>query len=174
MEISVRGKHVEITTALRDYVEKKVGKLERYTDAPVNAQVRLNVEHGQHIVEVTAAVNGQLLRGEEGTTDMYASIDLVTDKLEKQMLKYKARLRKRGKDIGLVEEPTLHAKNEDQNGKLVRSKRFPAKPLSLEEAMVQIEMLSHDFFVFTNEVSNRTNVLYRRKDGNYGLLEPDM
>lgn len=172
MEVAVRGKNIEVTTALRDYVAKKVSKIEKYVDSPVNAQVKLNVEHGRHIVEVTALVNGMLLRGEEATNDMYASIDLVTDKLERQVQKYKARFRKRGRENG-ISEVAAAAEVAEPDGKLVRTKRFPAKPLSLDEAIVQLELLSHDFFVFTNAETHQTNVVYRRKDGNYGLLEPE-
>jgi putative sigma-54 modulation protein len=170
MQVAVRGKNIEITNALRDYVEKKVGKLEKFVDSPMNAQVNLYVERGRHIVEVTAALNGLLLRGQEATGDMYASIDLVSEKLEKQVLKYKTRFRKRGRENGLSEvEPPV-----EQDGHLVKTKRFAVKPLSVDEAIVHMNLLSHDFFVFSNADTDRVNVLYRRKDGNYGLLEPEM
>ncbi|HLN64539.1 MAG TPA: ribosome-associated translation inhibitor RaiA [Symbiobacteriaceae bacterium] len=171
MQVAVRGKNIEITNALREYVERKVGKLERFVDIPMNAQVNLYVERGRHIVEVTAALNGLLLRGEEATGDMYASIDLVSEKLEKQVLKYKARFRKRGKENGISEPAEAPA---ETDGSLVKTKRFPVKPLTVEEAIVQMNLLSHDFFVFANAETDRVNVLYRRKDGDYGLLEPEM
>lgn len=124
MQLAVRGKNIEVTNALREYVEKKVGKLEKFVDLPLNAQVKLYVERGRHIVEVTAALNGLLLRGEEATGDMYASIDLVSEKLEKQLLKYKARFKKRGKENGVSEavEPI------ENDGTLVKTKRFAVKP----------------------------------------------
>ena len=172
MQLAVRGKNLEVTNALRDYVEKKVGKLERFIDQPVNAQVNLYVERGKHVVEVTASLNGMLLRGEEATGDMYASIDLVSEKLEKQLLKYKARFKKRGKENGVSEEAL--APITETEGMLVKTKRFTVKPLSVDEAIVQMNMLSHDFFVFSNADTDRVNVLYRRKDGNYGLLEPEL
>lgn len=170
MQVAVRGKNIEITNALRDYVERKVGKLERFVDIPMNAQVNLYVERGRHIVEVTAALNGLLLRGEEATGDMYASIDLVSEKLEKQVLKYKARFRKRGKENGISEAEAPA----ETDGHVVKTKRFPVKPLTVEEAIVQMNLLSHDFFVFANAETDRVNVLYRRKDGDYGLLEPEL
>lgn len=172
MQLAVRGKNLEVTNALRDYVEKKVGKLERFIDQPVNAQVNLYVERGKHVVEVTASLNGMLLRGEEATGDMYASIDLVSEKLEKQLLKYKARFKKRGKENGISEEAL--APITEAEGMLVKTKRFTVKPLSVDEAIVQMNLLSHDFFVFSNADTDRVNVLYRRKDGNYGLLEPEL
>lgn len=170
MQVAVRGRNIEITNALRDYVEKKVGKIEKYIDQPVSAQVNMYVERGRHIVEVTAALNGLILRGEEATGDMYASIDLVSDKLEKQVLKYKARFKKqRGKENGIAEvELPVEAE-----GRLVKTKRFPVKSLILDEAIVQMNLVSHDFFVFMNADTEKVNVLYRRKDGNYGLLEPE-
>jgi putative sigma-54 modulation protein len=170
MQLAVRGKNLEVTNALRDYVEKKVGKLEKFVDQPLNAQVNLYTERGRHIVEVTAALNGMMLRGEEATGDMYASIDLVSEKLEKQLIKYKSRFKKRGKENGLseVELPAEH------EGMVVKTKKFTVKPLTLDEAIVQMNLLSHDFFVFANADTDKVNVLYRRKDGNYGLLEPEL
>lgn len=168
MQLAVRGKNIEVTSTLREYLEKKFGKIEKFIDQPVNAQVNMYVERGRHIVEVTAALNGLLIRGEEATGDMYASIDLVADKLEKQVKKYKARFDKRGKENGVSEPVEL-----EPEGKVVKTKRFPVKPLSLDEAIMQMNLLSHDFFVFANSETDKINVLYRRKDGDYGLLEPE-
>ncbi|HYF93321.1 MAG TPA: ribosome-associated translation inhibitor RaiA [Symbiobacteriaceae bacterium] len=170
MQLGVRGKNMEITNALRDYVEKKIGKLEKFIDQPLNAQVNMYTERGRHIVEVTAALNGLLLRGEEASGDMYASIDLVSEKLEKQLMKYKARFKKRGKENGISE---FGEAPPDVEGTLVKHKRFAVKPLTIDEAIVQMNLLSHDFFVFANAETDKVNVLYRRKDGNYGLLEPE-
>ncbi len=176
MQFAIRGKNIEVTNALRDYVEKKVGKIEKYIDQPVNAQVNLYVERGKHIVEVTAALNGLVLRGEEGTENMYASIDLVADKLERQVKKYKSRFsaKNRIKENGAAPQPVPEAEAERPEGKVVKTKRFPVKPMPLDEAMVQMDLLGHDFFVFTNAETNQVNVLYRRKDGDYGLLQPDL
>lgn len=174
MQLAVRGKNIEVTAALRDYVEKKVGKIEKFIDQPVNAQVNLCVERGRHIVEVTAALNGFILRGQESTGDMYASIDLVADKLEKQVQKYKTRIRRsRTKENGLAEDVAATETADEAEGAVVKTKRFPIKPLNLDEAIIQMNLLSHDFFVFTNSDSDKVNVLYRRKDGDYGLLEPE-
>lgn len=179
MQVAIRGKNIEITGALREYVEKKLGKVERFVDQPMNAQVNLYVERGRHIVEVTAGLNGMLLRGEEATGDMYASIDLVADKLEKQVQKYRARLRRR-KDPGVIPEvaaaavvPETDDFSADLDGKVVKTKRFPVKPLTVEEAILQMDLVSHDFFVFVNSDTSKVNVVYRRRDGDYGLLEPE-
>jgi len=171
MQLAIRGKNIEITDALREYAEKKLRKLEKYIDQPITAQANMYVERGRHVFEVTVNVNGLLLRGEEATESMYASIDLVADKLEKQVVKYKTRFRRqRLKDNGTA---VPEAEGTEPAGKVVKVKRFPIKPLTLDEAIVQMNLLSHDFFVFANAETERINVLYRRKDGDYGLLDPE-
>jgi len=175
MRIIVRGKNIDLTPALHQYVEKKIGKLGRLLEDVAEAVVRLSVERERHIVEVTIPVGGgRLLRAEVASEDMYASVDLVMDKLEKQAQKYKTRLARRVKDgsvLDVVPQSALK-KEQEQVPRLVRTKRFPLKPMPVEEAMLQIDLLSHDFFVFRNADTEEVNVLYRRKDGNYGLIEP--
>ncbi|MFZ5826688.1 MAG: ribosome hibernation-promoting factor, HPF/YfiA family [Bacillota bacterium] len=175
MQTTVRGKNIEITSALREYVEKKLGKVEKFVDHPMNAQVNLYVERGRHIVEVTAGLNGMLLRGEEATGDMYASIDLVADKLEKQVQKYRARLRRRKEGAAVAEAAVAETEDvsAELDGKVVKTKRFPVKPLTVDEAILQMDLVSHDFFVFVNSDTQKVNVVYRRRDGDYGLLEPE-
>lgn len=171
MQLAIRGKNIEITDALREYAEKKLRKLEKFIDLPMTAQANMYVERGRHVFEVTVNVNGLLLRGEEASESMYASIDLVADKLEKQVVKYKTRFRRqRLKEMG---NGAPEAEDTEPAGKVVKVKRFPVKPLILDEAIVQMNLLSHDFFVFVNAETDRINVLYRRKDGDYGLLEPE-
>ncbi len=176
MQVAVRGKNIEITKALREYVEKKLGKIEKFVDHPIKAQANLYVERGRHIIEVTAELNGWILRGEEATNDMYASIDLVADKLEKQVQRYRARLRRRT-GAGPAQAAVASAGEEDLDaeldGKVVKTKRFPVKPVTVDEAILQMDLLSHDFFVFVNSDTGKVNVLYRRHDGDYGLLEPE-
>ncbi|MCL8208149.1 MAG: ribosome-associated translation inhibitor RaiA [Actinomycetia bacterium] len=168
MDVIVRGKNVDVTAALRDYVTRKVGKLARYLDAqPLTAEAVLSVQKDRQTVEVTIPLEGRLLRGEESTADMYASVDLVVDKLESQIHRIKSELKRRVH--GTREEPG--------NGPvavqaIVRKKTFSAKPMSVDEALLQMEMLGHDFFVFTNDETEQVNVVYRRRDGNFGLLEP--
>lgn len=177
MKILVRGRNVEVTNALREYVEKRVGKLNKFLDNMGDAQVTLNVEKQSHKVEVTIPVNGMILRGEEITGDMYTSVDMVVDKLEKQIEKYKGKLIRRrsqaeqkaapGKKI---QEPRI----EDEEGPVVvRTKRFPVKPMPVDEAILQMDLLGHSFFVFPNAETEQINVLYKRKDGNFGLIEPE-
>lgn len=175
MNIMIRGKNIEVTDALRDYVEKRVGKLTRYFDDIQEAQVTLLVERDNHVVEVTIPVNGLLLRGEESSPDMYASIDLVVEKLEKQIEKYKTRLAKRLRGPSVKELAGLRPEKEaeEESPKLVKVKRFAVKPMPVDEAIMQMNLIGHSFFVFANAETEEVNVVYRRKDGNYGLIEPE-
>ena len=178
MNIIIRGKHIEVTDALRDYVTKRVGKLEKYTDEFQDVQVTLLVERDRHRVEVTAPINGMILRGEEQTGDMYSSIDMVLEKLERQIDKYRTRISKRMRTKALKDhEPEGAAGRaealEDGGEQVVRNKKFPAKPMSVDEAIMQMNLIGHSFFVFNNAETQRMNVVYRRKSGDYGLLEPE-
>lgn len=170
MNISVRGKHIEVTDALREYVEKRVSKLEKYFDNLGEILVTLLVEKERHRVEVTAPVNGIILRGEEETSDMYSSIDLVVEKLEKQIDKYKTRLSKKIRGAAFRDLPPDLKEIEH---KLIRNKRFAVKPMDVEEAIMQMNLIGHSFYVFTNADTEDINVVYKRKDGNYGLIEPE-
>ncbi len=178
MRISITGKNLEVSDYLNDLVNKKVGKLERFFPQDAEVFVTLSVEKNRHIVEVTIPYDGGVIRGEEITGDMYASIDNVLDKLEKQIIRHRTRLEKCLRSGALREmESTLGGSDDeaDEEGpKIVRVKRFAIKPMSEEEAMLQIEMVGHSFYVFLNAETNRMNVLYKRKDGNYGLIEPEV
>ncbi|MCL4426351.1 MAG: ribosome-associated translation inhibitor RaiA [Firmicutes bacterium] len=173
MQVVVRGKNMEVTPALRDYAEKKVGKIERFFDLPLTAQVTMQVQRDRHIVEVQVPLNGMLLRGEEASGDMYSSVDLVIEKLEKQIGKFKTRLGRRLRQF----EPAVGAVVGEDAGegeyRVVKTKRFPVKPMDVDEAVLQMNLLGHDFFVFANSETERINVLYRRRDGNYGLIDPE-
>jgi len=177
MRISITGKNLEISDYLRDLVEKKVGKLERYFAQGTEAQVTLSVEKSRHIVEVTIPFEGGIIRGEEITGDMYASIDNVLDKLEKQIIRHRTKLEKTLRTGAFRHDEPLFGGSyddaEEEGSRIVRFKRFNIKPMSEEEAMLQIEMVGHSFYVFINSATNRMNVLYKRKDGNYGLIEPE-
>jgi len=174
MAITVRGKNIDVTPALRDYVEKRIGKITKYFNNLGEITVVLAVSKGRHSVEVTVPVNGILLRGEEVTTDMYTSIDLVIEKLEKQIEKYKTKLSRRLRAGTFKGElfPT-DAAEDAEDFKVVKTKRFAIKPMSVEEAIMQMNLSNHDFFVFTNADTEEVNVVYRRRDGNYGLIEPE-
>ena len=176
MAIVVRGKNIDITPALRDYVEKRIGKITKYFDQLGEITAVLTVEKGRHIVEVTVPVSGMLLRGEEATADMYTSIALVIEKIERQIDKYKTKLARKFRSAGgfkgelITSAAPVDASDEF---KLVKTKRFAVKPMAVEEAVLQMNLIHHDFYVFTNADTEEVNVIYRRKDGNYGLIEPE-
>lgn len=177
MAMTVRGKNIEITPALKEYVAKRVGKVTKYFEDLGDITVILTVEKGRHIVEVTVPINGMLLRGEEATADMYTSIDLVIEKLEKQIEKYKTKLARKlrgGSFKGdLVAAPEHDNAAQSEEFSLVKTKRFAVKPMDAEEAVMQMNLINHDFYVFTNSETEEVNVVYRRKDGRYGLIEPE-
>jgi putative sigma-54 modulation protein len=180
MKIQVRGNRLEVTEALHDYVDKKIGRLDKFFhDASGHAvHVTLSVLKDLHTVEVTLPFNGFVIRAEERSTDMYASIDAVSDKLETQIKKHKTKINKRMLQQGVhtlfkeVEETPARVAVEDEEEEVVRVKRFSVKPMPLDEAIMQMDMLGHDFFVFTNAESEEVNVVYKRKDGQIGLIEP--
>ncbi|MBV1818754.1 ribosome-associated translation inhibitor RaiA [Clostridium cochlearium] len=175
MKITVTGKNIEVTNALRNVVEKKLEKLDKYFKPDVEAQVTLSVEKNRQIIEVTIPFNGVILRGEEANEDMYASIDLVIDKLERQIRKQKTKLQKRmhGDSLRFQFIPDYEGDKSKEESKIVKTKRFAMKPMSSEEAVLQMELIGHNFFVFENGDTGEVNVIYKRKDGNYGLIEPE-
>lgn len=179
MQISVRGKNIEATPALVDYANKRLGKLDKHFDETAEVQVVLSVIRDNHIVEVTVHLNGLIIRGEESTADMYASIDMVVDKLERQIKKYKTRMNRSLRQRGMRVISEMHAATEaeeragEEEAMLVKTKRFPLKPMSVEEAILQMDLLGHNFFVFASSDSDSISVVYRRNDGNYGLIEPE-
>ncbi|WP_139905666.1 ribosome hibernation-promoting factor, HPF/YfiA family [Clostridium thermarum] len=176
MKITVSAKNMELTQALKATVEKKLLKLEKYFNPNIEAQATLSVQKNRQIIEVTIPFNGVVLRGEEENEDMYASIDLVIDKLERQIRKVKTRLAKRqtGDALKFQYIPDLPKEDPDNDEhRVVRTKKFAMKPMSTEEAVLQMEMLGHNFFVYENADSGDVNVVYKRKDGNFGLIEPE-
>ncbi len=178
MNYNIRGENLEITPALREYVEKKVGKLEKYFDTTPTSDVnvKMSVQTNKHIIEVTIPMPQLLLRAEETHNDMYAAIDLVVEKLERQIRKHKTKVNRKFRQEGSVKymfKTDIEEGNEESDEiPIVRTKRFNLKPMDAEEAALQMDMLGHNFFVFSNAESGETNVVYRRKDGKYGLIEP--
>ena len=179
---AVRGKNIEITPALKEYVEKRVGKITKYFDKVGEISVLLTVIKGRHIVEVTVPLpGGVFLRGEEGTMDMYSSIDLVVEKLERQIHKQKTKLARRFREGGFKAEmvaplagsQAAAAETEsDTDYPVVKTKRFIVKPMDVQEAIMEMNLLNHDFFMFRDAQTEEICVVYRRSDGNYGLIEP--
>ena len=178
MKLEIRTRNVELTEALRRYVEKRLARVGRYLDGIEEVQVRLRLERSRHVVEVTIPLDGLVLRAEEQTCDMYASVDLVVEKLERQIAKYKTRLIRRLRTAGTREAAapgTSEEKPEElgEEATIARVKRFPIKPMSVDEAILQMNLLGHNFFVFANARTAKINVVYRRRDGGYGLIEPE-
>lgn len=184
MLLVVKGKGLEVSEPLRAYAEEKIGKLDRYLDNIKEASVDLSVEKAKNaeerfVVQVTAMANGTILRGEERAGDLYAAIDSVLDVMQRQIVRYKGKHRGRGRlsAAKMVAAETVSLDGEEvteEEPRVVKTKRFAIKPMGLEEAVEQMELLGHDFFVFFNASSEEVNVLYRRKDGNYGLIEPEL
>ncbi|QOR33689.1 ribosome-associated translation inhibitor RaiA [Clostridium sp. 'deep sea'] len=174
MKMHVTGRQIEITNALRDALHKKLGKLDKYfQQSEPEANVTLEVQRGYHIVEVTLFIGGMILRSEDKTTDMYSTIDSVVDKLARQIHKYKTRLNRKMREQGNAPLFVSDDGNDDaEELKVVRTKRFSVKPMNVEEAILQMELLGHNFFVFRHSETDEVNVLYKRKDGNFGLIEP--
>lgn len=180
MNYNVRGENIEVTPAIRDYVEKKISKLERYfTESPeakVNVNLRFNQDKSSK-VEVTIPLPNLVLRAEETNVDMYAGIDLISDKLERQIRKHKTKVNRKFREKGdfpitfATSENTEVQEQDEDDLELVRTKRFDLKPMDSEEAILQMNLLGHNFYVFNNSDTNRTNVVYKRKDGRYGLIE---
>lgn len=175
MNIIVTGRHLEVTPALKTYAEKKITRFDRYLSNISEAVVTLSVEKYRHKVEVLLKVNGVLIQAEGITGDVYSSIDEVAEKLERQIKKYKEKLVSHRKSEGKA-APVVVAEAEispaAETGRIIKNKRFELKPMSPDEAAMQMELLDKDFFVFTNDNSGDINVIYRRRDGNFGLIEP--
>ena len=171
MKVIVNGRHMEITQALKNYAEEKIGKFEKYVSNIKEAVVTLSVEKYRHKAEVLLKVNGVLIQAESVTGEVYSAIDEVVEKLEKQVKKFKEKGHAYRKGEKRTVEPAVPAAGAE-GGRIIKHKRFDMKPMSSEEAVHQMELLDKNFFVFANPTSGDINVVYRRNDGNYGLIEP--
>ncbi|RJQ55075.1 MAG: ribosome-associated translation inhibitor RaiA [Actinobacteria bacterium] len=185
MDVVVKGRHLDITPGLRQYAEEKVSRLSRYMNLP-NAEVELTFEKNPRIAEnqtaeVTIYTTGPVIRGKESSTDMHAAIDLVVEKIERQLKKFKGKtfvsLNNRAHlestaDAPGPPPPTEEELEEAEQPAIVKTKQFAVKPMTPEEAAMQMELIGHDFFVFTNSETEDINVVYKRDDGDYGLIEP--
>jgi putative sigma-54 modulation protein len=177
MRLDVKGRNVDVTPDLRDYAEKKVGKLARQLADPTHVEVELAVEKNpsiadNHVAEATVWTKGPVLRAREASSDMRASIDQLVDKLERQVVRYRQKARhehERHQDSVRADQPPVLP---EEDAVIVKTKQFALSPMTPEEAIVQLELIGHDFFVFRNLDSGEINVLYRRHDGDYGLIEP--
>ena len=173
MKLTIRGNKLEVTEAIRNYVEEKIGKLDKYFEnaEDLSGNVLLRVQGKDQIVEVTIPIKKYILRAEESNEDLYASIDKVSDKIERQIRKNKTRMNKKvSKELTMDFVLDFEEKEENDNI-IVRRKVIEDKPMSEEEAILQMELLGHEFFAFRNMETKDVNILYRRKDGDYGILE---
>jgi putative sigma-54 modulation protein len=182
MDLTIKGKNVEITERLEDYVEKKIGKLDRYLPTITEAWVELSVEGARaaahrQVCQVTVRSNGTILRAEERSDDMFNSIDNVLNKMYRQIARYKGKRQNRWRGAGVNIEPLppqFEEEDFEEGPSIARIKTFSMTPMDPEEAVEQMELLDHDFFVFYNADAGQVNVLYRREEGDYGLLQPDL
>jgi len=182
MKLIIKGKHMDVTESIEGYVKKKMEKLDKYFDQIMDATATVSTEKNRQIFEVTLQAKKAIIRAEEESDNLYTSIDSVVEKLERQIIKYKEKLYSksfseqiRTKEIGLYENKDSEAETQDdEDVKIVKIKKFVFKPMSPEEASLQMELLGHSFYVFNNEVTNQINVIYKRKDGNFGLIEPEI
>jgi putative sigma-54 modulation protein len=177
MRLHVKGKNHEVSESIRRYAEEKLGKLDRQLHELTQVELELLVEKNpsiaaNQVAEATVWTKGPTLRAREASSDMKASIDQLTDKLRRQIEHYRAKRSRRQSRGNGIPTGGLMANDEDVGPKIVKTKQFTVKPMSPEEAALQLELVGHDFFVFRNDESDEVNVIYRRRDGGYGLIEP--
>lgn len=173
MKFNIHGKKIDVTESIKSYIEEKIGRLDKYFENPeeITATVLIKLRGKFQVVEVTMNANKFILRGEEEHSDLYAAIDKVSDKMERQIRKTKTRMHKKSNkslSVGFVLDYEVP---EEEETLIVKRKIIDTKPMSEEEAILQMELLGHEFFAFRNSETNDIDILYRRKDGNYGILE---
>ena len=174
MRFVISGKNLDVTEGLKASVEDKLGKLERYFTPDTEVIVTLSVEKERQKIEVTIPVKGNIIRSEQTSNDMYVSIDLVEEVIERQLRKYKNKIVDKKQEGGNFQKAYIEKDyDEDEDVKIIRTKRFGIKPMYPEDACVQMELLGHNFFVFHNAETEQVNVVYKRKGNTYGLIEPD-
>ena len=174
MRFTITGRNIEVTQGLREAVEDKLGKLDRFFAPATEAVVRLSVQKDIQKIEVTIPVKGHIIRAEESSSDMYVSIDLVEEILERQLKKYKNKLIDKKQSAPSFSEAFLQEDaSAEEEIQIVKSKKFAVKPMDPEEACVQMELLGHNFYVFLNADTEEVNVVYKRKGGTFGLIEPN-
>ena len=175
MKFIISGKNITVSPGLKTAVEDKLGKLERYFTPDTEVIVTLSVEKERQKIEVTIPMKGNIIRSEQVSNDMYVSIDLVEEVIERQLRKYKNKLVAKNQEGNNFSKTLFETEESIEDGevKIVRTKRFGIKPMYPEDACVQMELLGHNFFVFFNAENEEVNVVYKRKDGSFGLIEPE-
>ena len=176
MNFIISGKNIDVTPGLKNCIEQKLGKLERYFTPETEIIVTLSVEKERQKIEVTIPVKGHIIRSEQSSNDMYVSIDLVEEVIERQLRKYKNKLVARNQEGSNFKQEFFESEDtssEDDEIKIIRTKRFGIKPMFPEDACIQMDLLGHDFYVFFNAETEEVNVVYKRKNGTFGLIEPE-
>ncbi|PNV59043.1 ribosomal subunit interface protein [Clostridium sp. chh4-2] len=174
MRFIITGRNIEVTPGLRDAVQDKIGKLERYFTPETEVIVTLSVQKGRQTIEVTIPMKGNIIRAEESSSDMYVSIDLVEEIIERQIIKYKKKLIDKKQAALSFSQAFIDEESEgEEEIQIVKTKRFGIKPMDAEEACIQMELLGHNFYVFLNADTDEVNVVYKRKGNTYGLIEPE-
>ena len=174
MNITISGKNIDVTPGLRQTVNEKLGKLDRYFTPDTQVNVTLSVEKERHKIEVTIPVKGRIIRSEQVSNDMYVSIDLVEEVIERQLRKYKNKIIDKKQSAENFQKAYVDNDYlENEEIRIVRTKKFDIKPMYPEDACVQMELLGHNFFVFMNADTDQVNVVYKRKGNTYGLIEPE-
>ena len=174
MKFIIRGQKVEVTDSIKNYIKEKIGRLDKYFNSPeeLTANVVVKIRGNSQIVEVTIPTSKTVLRAEEAHNDLYASIDLVSDKIERQIRKNKTKMMvKKVKPVFEEYSFNVEVPEEENKTAIVKRKKLDTKPMSEEEAVLQMELVDHDFYIFKNAKTDNTSVVYRRKDGNYGLID---
>ncbi|MCI9417367.1 MAG: ribosome-associated translation inhibitor RaiA [Eubacterium sp.] len=174
MRITITGRNIELTDGLKGAVEDKLGKLEKYFNPDTDIFVTLSVEKERQKIEVTIPVKGNIIRSEQVSNDMYVSIDLVEEVIERQLKKYKKKIISKQQNATSFKKEFIEKETDaDDEIRIIRTKKFDRKPMYPEDACVQMELLGHDFFVFCNAETEQVNVVYKRKGNTYGLMEPE-
>ena len=172
MKFNIHGKKLDVTTSIKNYIEEKIGRLDKYFENPDNitATCVIKLRGNDQVVEVTINANTYMLRGEESHKDLYAAVDKVSDKIERQIRKNKTRISKRSTKEKINDFVLDFEEEEEYDNVIVKRKTIEDKPMSEEEAILQMELIGHEFFAYKDIETNEVNVLYKRKDGNYGIL----
>lgn len=174
MKFIISGKNIDVTEGLKSAITDKIGKLEKYFTPETEVHVTLSVEKERQKIEVTIPVKGSVIRSEQISSDMYVSIDLVEEIIERQLKKYKNKIIEKQQNNGYFRQEFLDKDYmEDEEIKIVRTKKFDIKPMYAEDACIQMELTGHNFFVFCNAETDQVNVVYKRKGNTYGLIEPE-
>lgn len=177
MSVNITFRNLDSSDAIRDYATERVSRVKKYIESPFDANVVLSVNKFRHTADITIATNGHTINGQEETGDLYSAIDMVMDKIERQVKKHRGKLLNhkpggKSRSLEYIEEVLMPESTEEEGVRIIKTESFYAKPMDVDEAVMQLELTSNDFLVFTNARTQKINVVYKRKDGHYGLIQP--